>query len=141
MGKTPRSRSQCQKNSTNVGKVLPLATLMWNIKAIVIIVQKLFARLKFKKKWVKLQGQAHRVKNNGFHGKILSQVIRMWNTKTLALTVQKVWARIKFLRAGQNDRVSEWQNDRQDKNNMLPDLRSRGHKNCSVFPSKMYYIV
>ena len=28
----------------------------------------------------------------------------------------------------QNDRVTEWQNDRQDKNNMPPDLRSRWHK-------------
>ena len=25
----------------------------------------------FKKKWVKLQGQGHRVKNNGTHGKVL----------------------------------------------------------------------
>ena len=28
----------------------------------------------------------------------------------------------------QNDRITELQNDRQDKNNMPPDLRSRGHK-------------
>ena len=28
-----------------------------------------------------------------------------------------------------NYRVTEWQNNRQDKNNMPPDLRSRGHKN------------
>ena len=28
----------------------------------------------------------------------------------------------------QNYRITEWQNDRQDKNNMPPDLRSRGHK-------------
>ena len=29
----------------------------------------------------------------------------------------------------QNYRMTELQNDRQDKNNMPPDLRSRGHKN------------
>ena len=29
------------------------------------------------KKWVKLQGQGHRVKNNGTHGKVLSQGILM----------------------------------------------------------------
>ena len=53
--------------------------------------------------------------------KILSQGIFMWNIKALALTVQKLLARLKFQR--------EWQNDRQDKNNMPPDFLSRGHKN------------
>ena len=33
----------------------------------------------------------------------------------------------------QNDRITEWQNDRQDKNNMPPDLRSGGHKNCCYY--------
>ena len=62
----------------------------------------------------------------------------MWNIKALALTVQKLLARLKFQRGGQNDsyRMTEWQNDRQDKNNMPPDLRSRGHKNVK---SKYYY--
>ena len=31
-----------------------------------------------------------------------------------------------------SERRRELQNDRQDKNNMPPDLRSRGHKNCSL---------
>ena len=52
----------------------------------------------------------------------------MGNIKALALTVQKLLARLKFQRGGQNDKL---QNDRQDKNNMPPDLRSRGHKNSS----------
>ena len=34
-----------------------------------LTVQKLLARLKFSKKWVKLQGQGHLVKYNGTHGK------------------------------------------------------------------------
>ena len=38
---------------------------------------------------VKLQGQGHRVENNGTHGKVLSQGILMWNIKALALNVQK----------------------------------------------------
>ena len=38
----------------------------------------------------------------------------MWNIKALALTVQTLLARLKFQRGGQNDR--------QDKNNMPPDL-------------------
>ena len=45
----------------------------------------------------------------------------MRNIEALALTVQKLVARLKFQRGGQNDR--------QDKNNMPPDLRSQGHKN------------
>ena len=48
-----------------------------NIKALAITVQKLLERLKKKFKWVKLQGQGHRVKNNGTHGKVLSQGIFM----------------------------------------------------------------
>ena len=32
----------------------------------------------------------------------------------------------------QNCRITELQNDRQDKNNIPPDLRPRGHKNMSV---------
>ena len=42
------------------------------------------------------------------------------NIKALALTVQKLLARLKFQRGGQNDR--------QDKNNMPPDLRPQEHK-------------
>ena len=63
-------------------------------------------------------------KNNGTHRKVLSQGIFMWNIKAQALTVQKVWARLKFQR--------EWQNDRQDKNNMPLDLWSRGNKNAKI---------
>ena len=66
------------------------------------------SKVKVFKKWVKVQGQDHRVKNNGTHGKVLSQEIFMWHSKALALTVQKLLAMI------------EWQNDRQDKNNTPP---------------------
>ena len=55
----------------------------------------------------------------------------MSNIKALAPTVQKLLARLKFQRGGQNDSMTELQNgqnDRQDKNNMPPDLRFRGHK-------------
>ena len=71
-------------------------------------------------KWVKSQGQGHGVKIMLPTNKVLSQEILMWNIKALAFTVQKLLARLKFQR--------EWQNYRQDKNNMPPDLRSRGHK-------------
>ena len=52
------------------------------------------------KKWVKLQGQGHRVKNNCTNGKVLSQGILMRNIKALALTVQKLLAKLKFSKNG-----------------------------------------
>ena len=85
---------------------------MWNIKALALIVQKLKVRLKFSKEWLKLQGQGHRVRNNGTHRKTLSQEILMWNIKALTLTVQKLLVRLKF--------QTELQNDRKDKNNNPP---------------------
>ena len=81
---------------------------------------KVISKVKVFKKWAKLQGQGHRVKNNGIHGKVLSQGILMCNIRALAFTVQKLLARLKFQRGGQNDRM--------DKNNMPPDLRSHIHK-------------
>ena len=39
---------------------------------------KVISKVKFFKKWVKLEGQGHKVKkNNGTHGKVLSQGILM----------------------------------------------------------------
>ena len=57
------------------------------------------------KKMVKLQGQGHRVKNNGTHWKVLSQGILMWNIKALALTVQNLLAMSKFSKNGSNSKV------------------------------------
>ena len=82
---------------------------MWNIIALALTVQKVMSKVKVFKKWVKLQNQGHRVKNNGIHGKVLSQGILMWKIKALVLTVQKLLARLKFQRGGQNDRITEWQ--------------------------------
>ena len=67
---------------------------------------KVISKVKVFKKWIKLQGQGHRVKNNGNHRKVLSQGILMWNIKALALTVQKLLARLKFQR-GQNYRMTD----------------------------------
>ena len=64
--------------------VLTQGILMWNIKALAPFVQKLLASFQ---KWVKLQGQGHRIKNNSTHGKVLSQELLMWKIKALALTV------------------------------------------------------
>ena len=118
MGKTPMSRSQGQK-------IMVITERPYHKKysiAFALTVQKLLARLKFSKKWVKIQGQGHRVKNNGAHGKVLSQAILMWNIKALAFTVLKLLARLKFQRGGQNDRQNKYMY------NMPPDLRYRGHK-------------
>ena len=85
-----RSKVKVKRFSTH-RKVLSQGILMWNIKTIALPVQKLLAGLKFSpKKWFKLQGQGHSVKNNDTHGKVLSQGIFMWNIKALAPTVQKL---------------------------------------------------
>ena len=85
-GQTPRSRSQ-GKNCWYL--ITEISCLIWysceNIKALALTVQKLLTRLKFSKKWVKLQGQGHRVENNGTYGKVLSQRILMSNIKALAI--------------------------------------------------------
>ena len=75
--------------------------LIWNIKALALTVQK----FKFSKKWVKLQCQGRRVKNNGTHRKVLSQGILMWNIKALAITVPKLKASLKFSKNGLNYKV------------------------------------
>ena len=66
---------------------------------------KVISKVKVFQKWVKLQGQGHRVKHNGTLGKVLSQEILMWNIKALALTVQKLLARLKFSKNGSNYKV------------------------------------
>ena len=76
---------------------------------------KVISNVKGFKKVDKLQG--HMVKNNGTHRNVLSHGIFKWNIKALALTVQKLLARLEVLEG------TEWQNDRQDKYNMTPDVR------------------
>ena len=58
--------------------VLSQGILICYSKALALTVQKLLARLNFQQqKWIKLQGQGHRIKNNGTHRKVLSQGILM----------------------------------------------------------------
>ena len=51
---------------------------MWNKKALALTVQKLYAKLMFKK-LAGLKGQGHRTKNVGTHGKALPLEVFMWN--------------------------------------------------------------
>ena len=67
-----RSTVKVKRLSTHK-KILSLGIFMKNIKASL----KVISKVKVFKKWVKLQGQGHRVKNNGTHGKVLSQGIFM----------------------------------------------------------------
>ena len=59
----------------------------------------------FIKKYVKLKGQGHRVRNNGTHGKVLSLGSLMWNINDLALTAQKLLARLMFSKNKSNSKV------------------------------------
>ena len=68
------------------------------------------------------------VKNNGTHGKVLSQRNIHMKYQSSNTHCSKVISKVKV-----SERRTEWQNDRQNKNNMPPDLRSRGHKNlCNI---------
>ena len=59
MGQTPKSRSQGQNKGTH-GKVLSQVILIWNIKALALIVQKLLVRLCYQK-----MGQSPRSRSQG----------------------------------------------------------------------------
>jgi hypothetical protein len=61
------------------------------------------ANVKVFKKWVKLQGQGHKVKNYGTIRKVL--IIGNTHMKSLSLTIQNVWPMIKFLKRGSNFKV------------------------------------
>ena len=108
MGQTPRSRPQGKKY-WYPQKDLITGNIYVKYQSSRTHCLKVISNVKVFKKWVKLQGQGHRVKNNGTHGNFLSQGILIWNIKALSFTVQKLLARLKFQRGGQNDRMTEWQ--------------------------------
>ena len=73
MANFKNGQSENYKYLDTCWNILLQEMLMYNMKDLALTVQKLLARLKFwKKKWVKLQGQSHSVKNNGTHEKVLS---------------------------------------------------------------------
>jgi hypothetical protein len=53
-------------------KVLSQGTCIWNTKALSLTIQKIWPKLKKFKKWVKIWGQSHKVKNYGTIIKYLS---------------------------------------------------------------------
>ena len=102
MGHTLRSRSQGniywyhRKRSFHKGYS----------SGIIIRCSKVMRNVKVFTKWVKLQGQGHRVKDNSNHGKVFSQEILMPNIRALTLSVQKLLARLKFSENGSNSKVN-----------------------------------
>ena len=70
---------------------------MCNIKALSLLVRKLWPKFKVFQMKVKLQGQGHKVKNHGTMWKVLSSATHMCNMKALSLLVRKLWPRLKFL--------------------------------------------
>ena len=67
------------------------------MKALSLLVQKLWPRLSFFKSKVKSQGQGHEVKNFGIDRKVLSQGIHLCNIKALSPFVKKLWSRLSLL--------------------------------------------
>ena len=76
MGQTPRSRSQGKK-SWYPQKGLITRNTQVKYQSSCNHGSKIISKVKVFKKWVKFQGQGHRVNNNSTHGKVLSQGILM----------------------------------------------------------------
>ena len=88
------------------------------------------SKVKVVKKQVKLQGQGHRVKTVGTHGSlglVTRNICVKQQSSSIHYRIQKLLARLKF-----QIEVTELWNDRQDKNNMPPNLRSWGQKNVKI---------
>ena len=56
-------------------------------------------------KYVKLQGQGHKVKNYGTMWKVLSQGIYIWNMKALSTSGKKVMAKVKVFKSRSDFKV------------------------------------
>ena len=76
-----------------IRKVLSQEVVMCNIKSSSThSLFQSFSKVKIFKKWVKLEGQGLRIKNNKNQGKVLSYEILMSNIKVRTLSVQKLLA-------------------------------------------------
>ena len=91
---------------------------MWNIKSLAFTVPKEVERFKFKNPRSRSQGQ---------HCWYLRKGLATRNTpvkyQSSSFHCSKVICKVKV-----SDRFMEWKNDRQDKNNMSPDLWSQRHE-------------
>ena len=76
MGQTPRLRSQGKKK-WYTRKVLITGNIHVTYQSSSTHCSKVIRKVNVFKKWVKLQGQGHMVKNDGTQGKFLSQGIFM----------------------------------------------------------------
>ena len=84
------------------------------------------SKVKFFQKYVKSQGQGHKVKIFGRERKVLSQGTHMCNMKALSLLVKKLWPRLSLL---WTDRRTDRRTDRQTDRVIPiypPKLRLRG---------------
>jgi hypothetical protein len=63
---------------------------MWNFKVLVYTIQKIVDMVKVLNKYVKHQGQGHKVKCFGTQRKVLLQGTLIWNIKAVVPTNQKI---------------------------------------------------
>ena len=78
------------------------------------------AKVKFFQKYVKSQGQGHKVKNFGTERKILSQGIHLCIIKALSPFVTKLWSRLSLL-------WTDRRTDRQGDSYIPPNFVCRGY--------------
>ena len=107
------------------GKVLSQGMYICNMKALPLLIRKLWSRLKVFKKEVKCQGQGHKVKNFGTHGKVFSQGIYICNMNVLPLLVRKLWPRLKFFKSRSNFRVKV------TRSKFVEPMKRSCHKECT----------
>ena len=108
---TRNTHLKCQSSSTHCSKDIS------NVNVFKKMGQTQRSRSQCQKKWYPLKG-------------LITKNTHVIYIKALALTVQKLLAK----------RRTEWQNDKQDKNNMPPDLQSRGHKKKSTWASSLNFM-
>jgi lauroyl/myristoyl acyltransferase len=60
------------------------------------------ANVKVFEKWVKLQGQHHKVKSYNTNKKVLSWGRHIWNMKAISLAIQTIWPMLTLFKSGSN---------------------------------------
>ena len=104
VGQTSRSRSRGQKLRYHVKGLVTRNTHV-QCESSISSGNKGMAKVKVFRKYAKLQGQGHEVKNYGTMWEVLSQGIHMCNMKGLSLLIRKLWPMLKFFKSRSNFKV------------------------------------
>ena len=130
VGQNSRSRSLGQKILVPMERSCQQRMYIWNMKALPLLVRKLWPRLKFFKSRSIFKVKVTRSKIFGTHGKVLSQGMYICNMKVLTLLVRKLWLRLKFFKSRSNVKVT--------RSKLLVPIERSCHKECTYVIWKPY---